>query len=105
MLGEGMGRAEVPSDLAPGDPGFGAPRRTLSLVLEGNLQFKWHWMAAETQQCRNLPQYLVRLWEGRKPGFLATEWLWSSLGLWEAFLGGWAKVAGLLGGQQGMWKL
>lgn len=51
------------------------------------------------------PRYLVRLWEGRKPGFLATEWLWSSSGLWEAFLGGCAKVAGLLGRQQGMWKI
>lgn len=55
MLGEGMGRAEVPSGLAPGDPGFGAPRRTLSLVLEGNSQSKWHRLAAETQQCRTLP--------------------------------------------------
>ena len=100
-----MGRAEVPSGLAPGDPGFGAPRRTLSLVLEGNSQSKWHWLAAETQQCRTLPRYLVRLWEERKPGFLATEWLWSSSGLREAFLGGWAKVAGLVGRQQGMWKV
>ena len=105
MLGEGMGRAEVPSGLAPGDPGFGAPRRTLSLVLEGNSQSKWHWLAAETQQCRTLPRYLVRLWEERKPSFLATEWLWSSLGLWEAFLGGWVKVAGRVGRQQGMWKV
>ena len=61
-----MGRAEVPSGLAPGDSGFGAPRRTLSLVLEGNSQSKWHWLAAETQQCRTLPRYLVRLWEERK---------------------------------------
>lgn len=100
-----MGRAKVPSDLAHGDPRFGAPRRTLSLVLEGNSQSKWHQEAAETQRCGTLPPHLVRLWEGRKPSFLATEWLWSSSGLWEEFLGGWSKVAGLVGRQQGMWKV
>lgn len=53
-----MGRAKVPSDLAPGDPHFEAPRRTLSLVLEGNSQSKWHQEAAETSSVGLCP----RIW-------------------------------------------
>lgn len=100
MLGEGIGRAEVPSDLASGDPCFGAPWRTLSLVLEGNSQSRWHQEAAETQRCMTLPPASGEAVGGEKawlPGHSVALVKLGALGVPERMgEGGWAsgKAAG-----------